>query len=317
MSRFPTLRTILGGVIAATLASQLGCACPGPEEQTLILDFETPKLHELTKRCELESDCEPLCRAALDIVQGPGTSEGAIFSRCEMEDNDDGIAVHYAFVYDCSAGRRPHGLCSLPERTSSPLVGEWFARAAHLEAAAVHEFLQIARDLRAHGADEALTRRAVAAARDEIQHTFLTAALARRYGARAHHAKVRKTGQRTLVEFATDNAVEGCVHETFAALLAGWQAHASHDPIVRTVMSRIADDEMRHAELSRDIDAWLKVTLPKHHRATIDAARSSAIAALAEPVTAPSEPKLTRWAGLPSPAQKLELLNQVAPLVWT
>lgn len=76
-------------------------------------------------------------------------------------------------------GRRTTGLelkSSLPRD-----VGDYFARCAELEAISVHAFVRLAAEVRARGAPEALARRAVIAAEDEVRHTRAMTGLARAY----------------------------------------------------------------------------------------------------------------------------------------
>ena len=63
-------------------------------------------------------------------------------------------------------------------------------------------------------------------------------------------ARTRSRAPRRPVEIARENAEEGCVRETFGALLAAHQAAYACDPEVREVMTRIAGDELRHAALA-------------------------------------------------------------------
>jgi hypothetical protein len=79
--------------------------------------------------------------------------------------------------------------------------------------------------------------------------------------ARAHRAKPARVAvsapvQRSLEQLAVENAVEGCVRETYGALLATWQARAAAEPRVRAMMAAVAVDETRHAQLAWDLDAW-------------------------------------------------------------
>jgi hypothetical protein len=51
----------------------------------------------------------------------------------------------------------------------------------------------------------------------------------------------RPHAEQSLEELATDNAVEGCVRETFAALLAVHQSEHGTDPSIREAFGSIAD----------------------------------------------------------------------------
>src|SRR5262249_18706716 len=135
---------------------------------------------------------------------------------------------------DCSlcpggVGRIPAGLARpRRRRAASPGVapstlGAYFADAAHLEDASVHAFRRLRRELLAHGAPPRLLRAAERAARDEIRHARLTGRLARRFGGDLCRARVKKLATRPLDEVAIENAVEGCVRETFGAMVATFQ----------------------------------------------------------------------------------------------
>jgi hypothetical protein len=175
---------------------------------------------------------------------------------------------------DCT-GRRPPGLeAGLP--AVGPALGAYFAEMAQLEAASIVAFRLLRDELVRHRAPRALVRAAERARRDEIRHTRLTLALARRYGGEFSPPVVTKLPLRSLEAIATDNAIEGCVRETFGALLATFQSLTAEDPVIKAVMERIARDETRHAALAHDVDAWMKSRLDRNARARVDAARSAA-----------------------------------------
>ena len=59
--------------------------------------------------------------------------------------------------------------------------------------------------------------------------------------------RVEALPTRALGVVAIENAVEGCVRETFGALIASWQAEHARDPGIKRLMRSIARDETRHA----------------------------------------------------------------------
>src|SRR5207244_7659366 len=122
-----------------------------------------------------------------------------------------------------------------------------FAEMARLEAASVVAFRTLARELAFHRAPKRLVRAAERAARDEIRHARAMTALARRHGVNVVIDDIPSPPIRDLESIARENAVEGCVHETWGALLAHHQAMTGADPLVRTVMARIARGEKQHA----------------------------------------------------------------------
>ncbi|MFI5306285.1 MAG: ferritin-like domain-containing protein [Polyangiales bacterium] len=185
-------------------------------------------------------------------------------------------------------------------------VADYLAQAAELEAASVFAFRQLARDLEAHRAPRPLVRAARRAAQDERHHTRIVGALARRFGARYDAPSVALTGARPLETLVSENAVEGCVRETFGALVATFQATRSSDPAVRGVMARIARDETRHAALAWRIARWAEPRLDRSTRARTAAARSQAIAELVAPTGEPA-PELVHVLGLPTRAESAAL----------
>jgi rubrerythrin len=205
-------------------------------------------------------------------------------------------AVECTVTPDCSAGRRPRGLrrpkVAAPSRTAA-----WLARAAHLEAASVHAFSSLAAELSRLGAPDTLTRRARTAASEEARHARVMGRLARRRGAPVPPVRLRPTRPRSAVAIAIENAVEGCVAETFAALLAHHQARAAQDPGVRRAMRRIADDETAHAALALDVDAWIACRLTPAERARVARAKQRAARRLVDSWRA--DPQVAGELGLP------------------
>jgi hypothetical protein len=166
-------------------------------------------------------------------------------------------------------------------RSRGSELGRYFARQSWLEAASVHAFGRLAAELRQRRAPDSLARAAERAAQDEVRHARATAALARRHRASPPPVRIRKQPRRTLEAFALENMIEGCVRESWAALLALWQAKTAADPLVRRTMAAIAPDEVRHAELAWAVDAWARPRLSAKARARVTAASDAALAELA------------------------------------
>jgi len=231
---------------------------------------------------------------------------GGAFS-CQLAD----AGVVECFPQVCT-GRRPAGLLeSDPAR--GPLLGAHFAEMARLEAASVDAFRHLRRELIAHGAPRRLVRAAERAARDEIRHTRMTSALARRHGCAALAPVVEQRPVRDIEAIAVENAVEGCVREAFGALVATWQARAASVPVIRAAMARIARDETRHASLAFEVDAWLRRRLDAPARARVEEARRQALDELATQSTdAPVE--LQAPLGLPKGHQLRGLVQEFGRL---
>ncbi|TSC25941.1 ferritin-like domain-containing protein [Corallococcus sp. Z5C101001] len=216
----------------------------------------------------------------------------------------------------CTIGRRPVGLQEARAGDCEDARGRYFADAARLEAASIHAFLRLREELALHGADTALQDAALLSAEDEVRHTAVTARLALRYGAIPPPPAVAALPLRPLREVLLDNAVEGCVRETYGALLAHHQALHARDPEIREAMLRIAQDETRHAGLSWDIDAWARSKLSLEERSIRREARRRAVEALRAEVAVPLDPRLTADAGLPSPEVAETLLDVLEQELW-
>ena len=222
-------------------------------------------------------DCFSACGAQ---SQPPGPNG---IPSCVGEDGDGGTRVaHCQVQYLC--GRKLDGLFDAPIGTAGAL-GEALARAAWLEAASIHAFRRLARELRAHGAPRELVDAARACARDEARHARTMARLARARGAVVPRVRVDETGVRDLESVARENAVEGCVGETYGALLAIWQAEHARESDVRDAMHAIAPDELRHAALAWAIASWADARLSEGARARVRDARDVAVRDLLQNAT--------------------------------
>jgi hypothetical protein len=125
-------------------------------------------------------------------------------------------------------------------------------------------------------------------------------ALAARHGAVPPAVQVARAPVRDVESIARENAVEGCVRETFAALVAWRQARAAGDPSIRAAMSRIARDETRHAALAWAVDDWTRALLTPAARRRVREARREASELLVEEQAFAAPPTLRAQAGLPS-----------------
>jgi hypothetical protein len=180
---------------------------------------------------------------------------------------------------------------------------------AHLEAASVYAFEVMQAELGRAGAPASLVRAAARAERDERRHAHATARLARRFGGAPVRPRVRPAGRRSLEAMAVENAVEGCVRETFGALLATWQARHAKDATIRRAMTGIARDETRHAALAWAFARWAESRLDASARARIARARSNAVRSLDEELTQEPPPSLAS-AGLLPPSTSSRLMAQ-------
>ena len=154
---------------------------------------------------------------------------------------------------------------------------------ALLEAVSVHAFARLERELGAHGAGPELLRDVRRARRDEVRHTAMTARLAKRHGVEPvmPEAPVDGGAVRSLVEIAIENAVEGCVRETYGATQGLVEARTTQDRTMARLMRGISIDECRHAELAWAVHGWAMARLGESERARVREAMRVAVEELA------------------------------------
>jgi hypothetical protein len=253
--------------------------------------------------CENGSPCTDVCP--------PG------YMQCCAPRPSDGGTMLVTCVYNCGAGgRRPAGLED-PAASDGCVVGRYFAAAAHLEAASVHSFRVLERELKEHGAPRRLIAAARRALRDEIRHARATRRFARAHGGRPAPVRVARPAARSLEAIAVENTAEGCVRETYGALLGTWQARTAGDPAVRQMMATIAVDETRHAELAWAVDAWSRTKLDGAARRRVRAARAEAVAQLAGEIEVAPPVELVERVGLPDVERARQLFAAARRELWS
>lgn len=183
----------------------------------------------------------------------------------------------------------------LPPPVAAALAEHW-TRVAALEHASVASFARFTLELLALGAPPDLLAEAQRAALDEVEHARLAFALATRFAGRpvgpGSLPLDGALGERDLAAFVTSLVVEACVGETLGA--AELRTLASHaDPSLAPLLTRIADDEQRHAALAWKTLRWLLAAHGEPVRtaalAALEAAsRTSVLAAAPTAPTAPA-----------------------------
>jgi hypothetical protein len=279
-----------------------GAPRPNPEDEAgcaYFVDFPCGPPKPTYDGCLLFIvDCADVCTSdagfsQCEYAEGAGCSDGGLAA-----DSGQSVTIECEI---CSgpSGRRTAGLRRPARTKAASVLGEYFADAAFLEAASVPAFERLARELGVHGAPAELVRAAERSARDEVRHARTAARLARRYGAEPGVAHVTNARPRGLEAVARENAVEGCVRETFGAMLATWQAANAKDPAVRRSMARIASDETRHAALAWAVARWADARLDARARGRVRLARRAAARALERELAREPPEVLVREAGVP------------------
>lgn len=222
--------------------------------------------------------CEQVCQSMTYLYGGEITECDLTID--EPEDTGDvlsgAIACTMEIYYPC--GRRPQGHVA-EDGACDVDLGGFLAHCAHMEAASVLAFSDLARQLADLGAPASLVRRCREAACEEADHARVMRRFADQHGSTVAPPR-QEPATDDLEAIARHNATEGCVWETWAALVCGWQARHAHDPDLRDALSRIAEDEAGHAQLAWDLHAWLLTRLSPAAQARVEAARADALADL-------------------------------------
>lgn len=257
------------------------------------------------------SQCESLCPIL----------SGSVAINCSVDwgVNPEFIKCGYADPVGggCAAGRRPAGLRAPEQFPALAGAGRLLAQVAHLEAASAHAFAFLAEELAEHGAPIGLRAASRRAALDETRHAAVIEKFAERAGARVPAVQIERQRLRTLEMMAVENAIEGCVGETYGAAIAHFQANQASDPTFRLAMKRIAVDETRHAELAFELARWFDENLSNPARCRVRAAQRQAVRARARSV------KHLRYRdgaaitlGLPTAQQAAVLVEELRRSVW-
>ncbi|MEZ4299944.1 MAG: ferritin-like domain-containing protein [Polyangiaceae bacterium] len=144
------------------------------------------------------------------------------------------------------------------------LARHW-EREAGMEHASIAAFARASLSLISVGAPAELLKETHAAAMDEVEHARVTYGLAALYSGVERGPGGLDLGSlsevaSSLVGVATETFVDACLGESVAAISLREAAARAEDPGVREVLSRIAEDEERHAELAWRTVAWALAT---------------------------------------------------------
>jgi hypothetical protein len=159
----------------------------------------------------------------------------------------------------CAAGIEPD-LDDVTPSERAALAQGW-TRIARMEHASIAAFARFTMQLMALAAPAELVRAAQTAMGDETEHALMAFGLASAYaGMPVGPSALSIDGALDgcdVTGFVAMLLREGCIGETVAAIEAREGADRAADPRVRAVLSTIARDELRHAELAWRTLAWL------------------------------------------------------------
>ncbi|MEI9937251.1 MAG: hypothetical protein WDO69_08485 [Pseudomonadota bacterium] len=157
---------------------------------------------------------------------------------------------------DATLAPNPSGLTPVQR---AQLAAHW-ARLGQMEHASIAAFARFNLQLLSLGAPSALIEACNRALADETAHTRLCFALASAYGGAAlgpARLDVEHCFEGTsLTAIAKLVLREGCLGETVASLEALAAAEIATDPAVKQALTRIAKDELSHAELAFAFLRW-------------------------------------------------------------
>lgn len=262
--------------------------------------------------CDDDGDCgDELCQFSQSVGYdcGPEVVNGACTTPNDVCESDppcgdtpcafvDGqwkcsdVACGRPFVVDCEAVTAAEleradwttliAASAAPAALRAPLARYW-SQLARCEHASIASFARFILQLLAVGAPPQLVLAGQQALADEVEHARLAFALA------SHHAGhgvgpgplpgTDAAGPTTLAQILEAVIEEACVGETLSALEAREAAERAEDPALRRVLTKIADDEQRHAELGWRVVQWALTAADASTRARADAAFTAAIAA--------------------------------------
>ena len=252
---------------------------------------------------EITQDCAPVVRERVRVNINVSDWSITEIARAEIK-RSDGVCI----------GRKPPGELHFNNaryNIECDSLGIALARHAAYEAASVVAFLHLKMELELLGAPQHLLERIEKAADDERRHTLQVALLAKRYSQEAESFHVEPTEIRDLETIAIDNMQEGCIGETWGALVGLYQAETAQDLVIAETMRHIALDEVEHASLSWAIHDWLFPLLEDDSRLRVTQAKQKALDKLMVKAKHCVNPKHQLLAGLPGPYAATELATKL------
>ena len=246
--------------------------------------------------CHVDGDCGPNSLCALDVIGFCGDAVGYFCSKptdecltaADCKSGGNCIGRHC----DSQVCGRPFIVAQAPRWAKLAERADWnqasvtpnvralsaqqraqlhahWARLGQMEHASIAAFARFSLQLLSLAAPPELVEACTTALADETKHTRLCFALASAYGGSAvgpGPLEVRDCFEDVSLSGIAKLVIrEGCIGETVAALEALEAASAAQDPTVKAVLSQIARDEQRHAELAFKFLHWVLEQAPGLH----------------------------------------------------
>lgn len=225
--------------------------------------------------CGGDLDCANASPNAFCSVQADGhracTPGGCAIGRPFLVDGEARTAPLARRADWCQGGLAP-SLEGIDGSLRDDLAAAW-EHIARMEHASIAAFARFSLQLLSLGAPADLIERTNSAMTDETRHARAAFALASAYrgrkigpGALSPDGALDGGDVATIVRLVIR---EGCVGETVAAVEAGEAEANAGDPVVRSVLAMIANDESEHAELAWRTLRWALETLGDEVRSAV------------------------------------------------
>ena len=268
------------GLLCASYVDNPGCnfpafACQTPEDE-----------------CMSDSDCDAGLRCSIVDGYRECMGETCAIGRPFLVGGEVRTA-ELAPRRDWLAELEPPCLDDLSDTARGELAAAW-TQIGLLEHASVAAFARFSLELLSFGAPADLVAKSAQAMSDETDHARKAFALASAYAAAPRGPGVLSVTGELLASRLEDSVVtafvEGCIGETVAALEAREAADRATDPTVRAVLSRVAEEEGRHALLAYEFVKWALSRCPARLGQELAALLDQALASAAEARDAKYEP---------------------------
>lgn len=220
--------------------------------------------------------CEGACCGRPFLVNGTalvaGTTSGDAWTSSEV-------------ARDSSLDALVRAARGLGEHARRKLSDAWIAD-AQMEHASIASFAQFSLDLLRLGAPPELLRECHLAALDEIEHARIAFTVAEQLSCVAVGPDVLPIGDlqlHTIEQAVAAAVIEGCIGETIAAAILSEQAHQCSEAGLARLLTKMAEDELRHAQLAWRFVAWSIQRYGRDVRVTVAATFDSALGKLPAP----------------------------------
>jgi hypothetical protein len=211
-----------------------------------------------TDQCGGDADCPVTAQCSLQMGHRVCANKGCAIGRPFLIGTEERLApIDLRDDWTAEGARPDVGHLTAAERT---LLAQAWTDVALMEHASIAAFARFTLHAMSVGAPSSIIERSNAAMADETLHAKLAFGIASGYAGYEigpgaldiDGALDRKSWREILVTTIR----EGCIGETVAAVEAAEALEYATDPEIRRALTRIAEDEARHAELAWQFVRW-------------------------------------------------------------